>query len=380
MPNPPTRIYLDNAATTRVDDAVLLAMLPHLQDAYGNPSALYSYGREARLAVELARKRVATCLGVSPKTLVFTSGGTESNNMAIICAVRDLGCTHILYSPTEHHSVLHTVQQYGEDPVTRGSLRLRGDGQVDYLDLEDQLAAWQSEGKRCLVCLMHGNNETGVITDLMRVGRICRAFDAVFFSDCVCTIGYYPINLEDLLLDLASAAAHKFHGPKGAGLLYIREDLPMGPLLHGGGQELGRRPGTESVAGIVGLAHALTIAHRNHESHSTRIRNLQLYMLRKLQESIPDVHFNGNPSAGLYTILSVSLPRSEKTDGLLLELDLRGICASSGSACTAGAGSHVMEALGKTDQVNIRFSFSKWNTVGEIDKVIAAIAEILSVG
>lgn len=377
----PGRVYLDNAATTPPDDEVLEAMLPYWKNHFGNPSSLYSVGREARLAVEGARKTVAGCLGVRASTLVFTSGGTESNNMAIAGSVRDLGCTHVLYSPTEHHSVLHTLAYYGEGKgITRSELLLQAEGMIDYADLENQLAEQKARGRKCLVCFMHANNETGMLVDLERVGTICRQYGAVFFSDCVQTIGHYPLQLGELPVDLASAAGHKFHGPKGVGLLYMREGLSIGPLLHGGGQERNRRAGTENVAGIVGFAKALEIAKRDYERDGPYIRHLRYYMLQQLQKKFPGILFNGDPLRGLYTVLSVSLPKTEETESLLLHLDSQGICASGGSACSGGAGSHVMEALGKRGRVAIRFSFCKWNTMVEIDQAVQGMGEKIVAG
>ncbi len=374
----PDRIYLDNAATTSMAEEVLEAMLPFFRDDFGNPSSLYSYGREARLRVERARKGIAGTLGVKPANLIFTSGGTESDNMAIAGAVRSLGCNHILYPPTEHHAVLHAVGHYSDTcGVTRSVLMLHEEGLVNFTDLEMQLADQAFLGNKCLVCVMHANNETGVIADLKRIGALCRRYDAVFFSDCVQTIGHYPMSLGELPVDLASAAAHKFHGPKGTGVLYVREGLSVGPLIHGGGQERGLRAGTENVAGIVGLAKALEIAMRDFEKDSLYIAHLRGYLRTKLERLMPGMEFNGESAKGLYTVLSVSFPKTARSESLLLEWEMRGICVSGGSACSGGAGSHVMQALGKSGRVHVRFSFSRYNTVEEVERVVRAVGEIV---
>jgi cysteine desulfurase len=372
------RIYLDNAATTRVDPEVLQAMIPWLSENYGNPSSQYSYGREARLAVERARKEIAALLDADPGSITFTSGGTEANNMAIAGAIHDLGCTHLLYNPLEHHSVLHAIQHYAKGSVTSSPLPLHPDGQVDGRALESQLMDAQRAGKRCLVCIMQANNETGLMADVAKIGALCRRYDAVYLADCVCTIGHYRISLRGLPIDLASAAAHKFHGPKGVGLLYVRPGLEIGPLLHGGGQERQRRAGTENVAGIVGMARALAIAHREMDVDMPLIDLYRVMLIRGLQDRIPSVRINSHPVGGHYSILSVSFPRTDASESLVLELDLQGICVSSGSACTGGAPSHVMAALGRGSNVTVRFSFSKYNGVTDIDRTLDLLQQKLN--
>ncbi|MDP4254962.1 MAG: cysteine desulfurase family protein [Bacteroidota bacterium] len=373
------RIYLDNAATTRLDEEVLAAMMPILQERFGNPSSLHGYGMEAKASVEMARKSIAEILGIKTGTLVFTSGGTESNNMAIRAALRDLGCSHVLYSPIEHHAVLHAIEAYsggvgGAGRQGSSVVNLGQEGEIDLSNLERQLGEQRAEGRKCLVCLMHANNETGMITDLVAAGAICRKYDGLLFSDMVASIGHLPVNLSALPVDLASAAAHKFHGPKGVGLLYAREGLSLSPLLHGGGQERNRRAGTENVAGIVGMARALEVFMRDYERDSPQIRALKLRLVQGLQRAFPDIHFNGDPINGLYTIVSISLQKTEATEWLLSELDQAGISVSGGSACSGG-GSHVMEAIGMSGSVNIRFSLSKYNTINEIVRAVSVISE-----
>ncbi|HWJ92728.1 MAG TPA: aminotransferase class V-fold PLP-dependent enzyme, partial [Flavisolibacter sp.] len=232
------RIYFDNAATTALDKEVLEAMLPYMTEHFGNPSSIYSYGRETRLAIENARKTVARALGVRPGSIFFTSGGTESNNTAIATSIRDLGCSHIITSPIEHHAVLHTVEHYGHShDVSTSFVALKEDGHTDLKDLEEQLSDQLMKGKKCLVSLMHANNEIGVLLPIKKVGELCEKYGAIFHSDCVQTIGHYPVNLGELYIHFISAASHKFHGPKGVGILYVNENIQIRPFIFGGGQE-----------------------------------------------------------------------------------------------------------------------------------------------
>lgn len=375
------RIYLDNAATTPLDDEVLEAMLPYLTTHFGNPSSIYSYGRETRLAVENARKIIAKIVGGKPGEIFFTSGGTESNNTAIAAAIRDLNCTHIITSAIEHHAVLHTVEHYGQQPgISVSYVSILPKGQIDFEDLEKQLDIHAGIGQKCLVSLMHANNEIGTILSIKRTGDLCKKYNAIFHSDCVQTIGHYPISLEELNVHLISASAHKFHGPKGAGILYVKDSIQIQPLIFGGGQERNLRAGTENVYGIVGFAKALEIATRNYEKDSAYIGELKKYMINGLQKDLPDSIFNGDVATGLYTILSVCFPKTEKSDFLLMNLDINNICVSGGSACSSGVdiGSHVMQALQKDNSyTTLRFSFSKFNTKEEINKVIEKVKEFI---
>jgi len=374
------RIYFDNAATTALDPEVLEAMLPYLTDNFGNPSSIYSYGRETRLAIENARKGVAKHLGVKPGTVFFTSGGTESNNTAIAASIRDLGCNHIITSPIEHHAVLHTVEHYSRrGGVSTSFVGLTAEGAVDCHDLEKQLLELSSSGKKCLVTLMHANNEIGVLLPIKKVGEICKSYGAIFHSDCVQTVGHYHLNLSSIGVHFISAASHKFHGPKGVGILYVSEELSIQPFIFGGGQERNMRAGTENVYGIVGFARALEIAMRDYEAVSTYIKELRAYMKGELEKHFEEVSFN-SPEDSLYTVLSVCFPKTERSDFLLMNLDINKICASGGSACSSGAdaGSHVMKALNKNDDhVTVRFSFSKYNTKEEIDKVVEKLKELM---
>jgi cysteine desulfurase len=373
-------IYLDNAATTRLDPRVLEAMMPYLTDFFGNPSSTHSYGRSARMAVEAARKVIGQFLGVKSASILFTSGGTESNNTAIAAAIRDLGCTSIISSPIEHHAVLHTVEYYcRQHHLPLSCVALTGDGCVDYEHLEGLLKEQTSKGHKCLVSLMHANNETGSLLDIGRVGALCQSYRAIFHSDCVQTVGHYPLNLSEEGVHFISGAGHKFHGPKGVGILYVDPSLQIQPLLYGGGQERSLRAGTENVPGIVGFAKALELAMHSYERDRQYISELKEYMKERLTQTITGVTFNGAADS-LYTVLSVCFPRTPESDELLLNLDLEGICVSGGSACSSGAdsGSHVMQALQKTNAcTTIRFSFSKDNTREEIDQVVAVLKSVL---
>lgn len=373
------RIYFDNAATTPLDKEVLDAMLPYMTTHFGNPSSIYSYGRESRLAIENARKSVAKLLNAHPGEIFFTSGGTESNNTAILSAVRDLGCKHIISSPVEHHAVLHTIEHYGcGDDTSYSFVKLLPDGHVDLNDLEQQLA---SHKERCLVSLMHANNEVGNLLPIKAVGQICQKYNAIFHSDCVQTVGHYPIDLRKIAVHFISGAGHKFHGPKGVGVLYVNDNIKIRPFIFGGGQERNMRAGTENLYGIVGFAKALELAMTNHEKDSQYIQSLKTYMIGQLRKHIPGVVFNGDTEGScLYTVLSAAFLKTEKSEMILFNLDINHICVSGGSACTSGAdiGSHVIQAINNNPNlVTVRFSFSRHNTKEEVDVVVNKLKELI---
>ena len=373
------RIYLDNAATTSLDPAVLEAMMPYLTKHFGNPSSIYSYGRESRMAIENARKSVAKILNAHPAEIFFTSGGTESSNMAITASVRDLGCKHIISSPIEHHATSHTVEYlYQNGEAALSYVKLLPNGHIDLNDLENLLR--ESEEK-CLVTLMHANNEISNMLDIHAVGELCKKHNAIFHSDTVQTVGHFPFNLRNTPVHFITGAGHKFHGPKGVGMLYINENVKIKPFVHGGSQERNMRAGTENLYGIIGFAKALELATTNYESDSTYITELKLYMMEQLQKNIKGIAFNGDPSGkSLYAVLSVSFPKTEKSEMILFNLDINHICASGGSACTSGAdqGSHVIRAINNNpNQVTVRFSFSKHNTKAEIDAVVEKLKELI---
>ncbi len=373
------RIYFDNAATTPLDKEVLEAMMPYLTERFGNPSSIYSFGRETRLAIENARKSVARLLNSHPGEIFFTSGGTESNNTAILSAIRDLDCTHIITSPIEHHAVLHTVAHYASlKTVSFSFVKLLADGHIDLIDLEAQLVGRED---KCLVSLMHANNEIGNLLSMNAVSTLCRKYNAVFHSDCVQTVGHYPIDLGRMDIDFISASGHKFHGPKGVGILYVNSNVQAKPLLYGGGQERNMRAGTENLYGIVGFAKALELTMERYQQDSAYIKNLKAYMIAQLQQHIPGIGFNGDYDGScLYTVLNTSVPQSAKSEMLLFNLDIHGICVSGGSACSSGAsqGSHVIAALKPDDPgVAVRFSFSRNNTMEEVDKVVEVLAGLV---
>lgn len=373
------RIYFDNAATTALDKDVLDVMLPYLTEKFGNPSSIYSYGRETRLAIENARKSVAKILNAHPGEIFFTSGGTESTNTAVNAAIHNLGCRHIISSEIEHHATLHSVEHaHSKDKIRLSNVRLQPDGHVDMAHLRELLA---NSPERCLVSLMHANNEIGNLLDLHAVGNLCKEFDAIFHSDTVQTVGHYAFDLRNTPVHFINGSGHKFHGPKGVGILYINENVKITPFIHGGAQERNMRAGTENVYGIVGFAKALELATEHMEEHSKYINDLRMYMMDQLKQHIPGVSHNGDLyGRSLYTVLNVSFPKTEKSEMLLFNLDINGICASGGSACTSGAdaGSHVIRAINSDpNRIAVRFSFAKDNTKEEIDEVITRLKEII---
>ena len=373
------KIYFDNAATTALDKEVLDAMMPYLTEKFGNPSSIYSYGRESKIAIETARKTVAKILNAHPAEIFFTSGGTESSNTAIHCAVRDLDCRHIITSKIEHHAVSHVVQHLDELDLVRVSyVKLLPNGHIDIEDLEKLLAA---ADEKTLVTLMHANNEIGNILDIETVGELCKLYNAIFHSDTVQTVGHFPFNLRETPIHFVTGAAHKFHGPKGVGMLYINENVKIKPFVLGGSQERNMRAGTENLYGIVGFAKALELATAQQEEDTAYIGTLKYYMHEQLKLHIPSVGFNGDALGNsLYTVLSANFSKTEKSEMLLFNLDINHICASGGSACTSGveAGSHVIRAINNNpNRVTVRFSFCKHNTKEEVDQVVAKLKEII---
>jgi len=372
-------IYLDNAATTALDPKVFEAMKPYMLNHYGNPSSIHSHGREVRAAIEKSRRTIAELLNTSPSELFFTSGGTEADNTALRCSIEQKGIKKVLTSKIEHHAVLHTLQY----------LEKAGQISLDYVPLDekgnvelDALKDWLSKNPDSLVSLMHGNNEIGNILDIEEVSWICKQYGAVFHSDTVQTMAHYTHDLQEIKAHHIVGAAHKFHGPKGVGFLYINNEHKIQPFIHGGAQERNMRGGTENVYGIVGLAKAMEIAYRDMEEHHNHIQGLKDRMIQKLKAKIKGVAFNGfsaDQDHSLYTVLNVCLPPSDMSDMLLFNLDIKGISASGGSACSSGSdvGSHVIAELGKSsERPNVRFSFSKYNNAEEIDKAVDALAEI----
>jgi cysteine desulfurase len=372
------KVYLDNAATTAIHPEVIDAMVSVMKEKFGNPSSIHSYGREVRTIVEDARKRVARLLKTTPASIFFTSGGTEANNMAIRCTIHDMGIKHAITSAIEHHAVLHTLEALAKSGEIKLSfVKLDSKGNVDLNDLESLL----KDNDRTFVSLMHANNEIGTMLPLAECGAICRKYDAIFHSDTVQTMAHYEHDLSQLPVDFVTCAAHKFHGPKGVGFLFINnERIKIKPFITGGAQERNMRGGTENVYGIVGLAKALELAYANMNKDIVHVSMLKNYMINKIKQEIPDATFNGETGEkSLYTVLNVSLPVSEIGEMLLFNLDIAGIAVSGGSACSSGSnqGSHVLKGIG-TDENRpaVRFSFCGTNTKEEIDYAIEKLKEI----
>jgi len=376
------RVYLDNAATTPLDPAVFEVMRPLMLEQFGNPSSIHGHGREVRAAIERARKKVADLLHTSPAEIFFTSGGTEADNTVLLSAVKDLGVRRIITSKLEHHAVLHTAEEIEKIGQAQLSfVRLTENGTVDLTHLEELL----SIGPKTLVSLMHANNEIGNLLDLEKTGNLCHQYGALFHSDTVQTVGHYKHDLQKLPVDFIVGAAHKFHGPKGVGFLYVNHSVKIKPLIFGGAQERNMRGGTENVYGIAGLAKALELAYQHMDEHQAHITHLKESMIQKLQESIPDLQFNGmsgNVKNSLYTVLNISIPPSENNEMLLFNLDISGVSASGGSACSSGSniGSHVLSQLERDPMRGaIRFSFSRFNNEADVAYAVDKLAEIVGV-
>jgi cysteine desulfurase len=372
------KVYLDNAATTPIDEKVVEAMLPVLREQFGNPSSIHGYGRQARAVIEKARKQVAGFLNVSPAEIFFTSGGTEADNMSIRCAVNDLGIKHAITSKIEHHAVLHTLEALEKaGSIKLSFVKLNPDGHVDLDSLEELL----KNNDRSFVSLMHANNEIGNLIDLVKVGELCRKYNAIFHSDTVQTMAHYTFDLQKIPVDFITCSAHKFHGPKGIGFLYVNSNVRIKPLIYGGAQERNMRGGTENIYGIVGLAKAMEIALGEVDEHHAHILGLKNYMIEQLEQNIPGVEFNGDAKGNsLYTVLNVCFPKTDIAEMLLFNLDIDGIAASGGSACSSGSdqGSHVLRQVQKDmERPSVRFSFSKYNTKEEIDFVMEKLMKLI---
>ncbi len=372
------KIYLDNAATTKLDDQVFDAMVPYLKDEFGNPSSIHSFGRKTRAAIETARKSVAKLLNVTPAEIFFTSGGTEADNMAIVQTIASHKITHAISSRIEHHAVEHTLQVLEKEGKIKLSwVNIDGKGNVDLSHLETLL----QNNERSFVSLMHANNEIGTLLPIEKVGDLCKKYNAIFHSDTVQTMGHYAMDLKAMNVHLVTCAAHKFHGPKGVGFLYINHELKINPFIHGGAQERNMRGGTENVSGIIGLAKALELCNAEMSAHQQQIQELKTYMRNQVQQQLPGTTFNGeDDDNSLYTVLNCCFPKSDKGEMLLFNLDIHGIAASGGSACSSGSnqGSHVLRGIAADmERPSVRFSFSKYNTKEEIDFVIGKLKELL---
>lgn len=371
-------VYLDNAATTPMHPEVVKVMTEMMSNHFGNPSSIHGKGREVKTLVEEARRKVAGLLGCTPGEIFFTSGGTEADNMAIRNSVKNLGVQHIITSPIEHHAVLHTVEEMEKLGLAKMHLvRLTSNGHVDIAHLKELLATHA----HALVSLMHSNNELGNMIDLEEVGNLCKEHGAYFHCDTVQTIGHQPFDLSKLNIHFLAGAAHKFNGPKGVGFIYINHTVKLEPFITGGAQERNMRGGTENVYGIIGLAKALDLSVQHMEQDKKHIMELKQYMLEQLKEHIPGVAFNGDAEGrSAYTVLNVSFPPTPIAEMMLFKLDIDGICASGGSACSSGSnvGSHVLSAIGADpSRPAVRFSFGAHNTKTEIDYVIERLKVML---
>tara|TARA_A100001388_G_C28734656_1_gene483487 strand:- start:9 stop:1142 length:1134 start_codon:yes stop_codon:yes gene_type:complete len=372
-------VYFDNAATTPISKKVLDKMIPYMEDGFGNPSSIHKRGREIKSVIEKSRSKVADILSCEPGEIFFTSGGTEADNMFIINTVLEKKIDTVITSKVEHHAVLHCCDYLNKTQnINIKYVSINDNGEVDLDDLEKIT----SNNKNSLVSLMHGNNEIGNINDLKAISKICEKNNVIFHSDTVQTIGHYAIDLNKINIQGIVGSAHKFHGPKGIGFLYLNNKHKISPFIHGGAQERNMRGGTENVYGIVGLSEALTLAYENMATHKEKIIALKSHMIESLKQKVKGVKFNGLSSDldnSLYTVLNASIPNVEDQQMFLFNLDINNIAASAGSACSSGSdsGSHVLKEI-KTEEgfVNVRFSFSKYNSIEEVDYVINKIVEI----
>ncbi len=372
-------IYLDNAATTKMSKTAVEAMLPYLENWYGNPSSLYSFGQKSKEALESARERIAACLGADPKEITFTSGGSEADNQAILSAAilgERKGKKHIVSTAFEHHAVLHTLEKLKREGYEITLLDVHPSGVVTP---EEVAAAIRPD--TCLVTIMFANNEIGTIQPIREIGVICREKGVLFHTDAVQAVGHVPVNVKEDNIDMLSLSAHKFHGPKGTGVLYARRGVRLFSLIEGGAQERGKRAGTENLAAIAGMAAALEEACGALEENRRRILPLRERLIDGLSE-IPHGALNGDRERRLPGNVNFCFEGIEG-ESLLLLLDDRGVCASSGSACTSGSldPSHVLLAIGRPHDVahgSLRLTLSEENTAEEIEETIGAVKEVVS--
>ena len=377
------QVYLDNAATTQMREEVIGSIIETMRHHYGNASSTYALGRLSKSLIENARKTIARLLHVSASEIIFTSGGTEADNLILRSAVRDLGVTHIVTTKIEHHAVLHTLEQLAEEYRLKiNYLSVDTNGDINFLELE----AFLKENKNALVSLMHINNEIGNILNIERVAQLCKSHNALFHTDAVQSVGHYAINLNDIGLDFLAASAHKFHGPKGVGFAFIKKRKGLKPLIFGGEQERGLRAGTESVHNIVGMEKAMCLAYENLDTETQYIKTLKTYFIQQLKYNIPHIRFNGhsgNLEKSTYTLLNVLLPVSPKKSPMILfQLDLKGIACSKGSACQSGSNqkSHVLTEIQEPmdlEQPSLRFSLSIYNTFEDINYVVNILKELI---
>ena len=372
-------VYADNAATTAMSQTAIQAMLPYFDKVFGNPSSLHSVGQVAKEALDEARKTVADCLGCEPREIIFTSGGSEADNQAIISAAR-YGARrdkkHIISTAFEHHAVLHTLQKLEKEGF-----------EVTYLDVNNanhNISAQQVKDAiredTCLVTVMYANNEIGSVLPIAEIGAICKEAGVLFHTDAVQAVGHIKINVKEQNIDMLSLSAHKFHGPKGVGALYVRKGFPLVNVIEGGAQERGKRAGTENIAGICGMAAAMKDACDHIDENMPRVAAMRDKLIEGLSK-IPHCALNGDPVNRLPNNVSFCFEGIEG-ESLLLYLDANGICASSGSACTSGSldPSHVLLAIGRVHDVahgSLRLSLSDYNTMEEMDHILTVVPQIV---
>jgi len=375
------RVYLDNAATTQIAPEVIDYMSDLMRNDYANPSSIHHGGRKSRIIIENARKTVSGFLNTSPGNIFFTSGGTEADNMAIRCGILDNNITHAITSSISHKAVIYPLEELKEkNHISLDYIKLDSNGRVDLNHLDTLL----KNNDRTFVSIMHANNEIGTIQPIVEIGEICKKYNAVFHCDTVQTMAHYPIDLQKLNVDFITGSAHKFHGPKGVGFIYISDNINIKPFISGGSQERNMRAGTENVHSIAGLAKAMELSYLNMEKDKIYISEIKKYMIDQLSKNIKDIKFNANCTdfeSSLFKILSVSFPKISESEMLLFNLDIHGISCSGGSACSAGnmSGSHVLDEVCKDkNRTGVRFSFSRYNTKAEIDYTIQKIKEIFN--
>ena len=367
------KVFFDNAATTPMAPEVIDVMSDIMKNHYGNPSSQHSFGRATRSIIETSRKKIANFLNTSPGNIFFTSGGTEADNMAIKCGIKDHNITHAITSKLSHHAVLHPLEELEKSGVIKLSyVEVNEKGQVSLSNLKELL----DSHPRTFVSILHANNEIGTIQDITAIGDICKEHNAIFHSDTVQTMAHYRYDLQKINVDFIAASAHKFHGPKGIGFVYISDNIKISPLLCGGSQERNMRAGTENLIGIAAISHAMEMAYEKMEEETEYIKGIKSHMIAELKKHIPQVKFNGmcdDIDNSLYTVLSCSFPETPMAEMLLFNLDIKGIACSGGSACTSGSnkGSHVIQEINpNSKRPSVRFSFSKYNTKEEVDYVV----------
>ena len=375
------RVYLDNAATTPISKEIIELMSSLMKEQFANPSSTHSEGRKSKTIVEESRTIIAKILNTYPRNIFFTSGGTESDNMAIKMSIENYNIKHAITSRISHHAVLYPLEKLAkENKIKLSYVKLDENGLVSFSDLENLL----KKNSKTFVSIMHANNEVGVIQDINKIGLICQNYNAIFHSDTVQTIGHYQIDLQKINIDFLAASAHKFHGPKGIGFIYISDNVKISPFIIGGAQERNMRAGTENIHSISALAKAMELAYENLDKDMIYIKKLKFYMIEKLKLYIPDVQFFANSNDldnSLYTVLTVSFPLTKNSEMLLFNLDIAGVSCSGGSACASGSnkGSHVLSYFDpNAKRTGIRFSFSKYNTFDDIDFTVQKLKGIFN--